>query len=90
MNKVSEYPELTLQEIKSRITEHPYVAKAEVQVDGVGRVDIKMDEQGTPYFLEANLIPGLGIGYFYRCYNLNTGLNYEQMILDIVGNSRSI
>ena len=57
---------------------------------GYGRVDIKMDEQGTPYFLEANLIPGLGIGYFYRCYNLNTGLNYEQMILDIVGNSRSI
>lgn len=45
LNKVSEYPELTLQEIKSRITEHPYVAKAEVQVDGVGRVDIKIVEK---------------------------------------------
>ncbi len=31
LNKVSEYPELTLQEIKSRITQHPYVAKSEVQ-----------------------------------------------------------
>jgi len=45
LNKVSEYPELTLYEIKSRITEHPYVAKAEVQADGVGRVDIKIVEK---------------------------------------------
>jgi cell division septal protein FtsQ len=45
LNKVSEYPELTLQEIKLRITEHPYVAKAEVQVDGAGRVDITIVEK---------------------------------------------
>ena len=45
LNKVSEYPELTLQEIKSKITEHPYVANAEVQADGVGRVDIKIVEK---------------------------------------------
>ena len=51
---------------------------------GHGRVDIKMDKKGVPYFLEANLVPGLGYGYFYRCYNLNTGLTHEQMILDIV------
>lgn len=50
---------------------------------GYGRIDIRMDEKGTPYFLEANLFPGLGYGYFYRCYNLNTGLTHEQMILDI-------
>ncbi len=51
-----------------------------------GRIDIKMDEKGIPYFLEANLIPGLGYGYFYRCCNSNTGLTYEQMILNIAGN----
>ena len=51
---------------------------------GYGRIDIRMDEKGVPYFLEANLIPGLGYGYFYRCYKLNTGLTHEQMILDIV------
>ena len=45
LNKVSEYPELTLQEIKLRITEHPYVAKAEVQSDGIGRVDINIVEK---------------------------------------------
>jgi len=45
LNKVSEYPELTLQEIKSRITQHPYVAKAEVQSNGIGRVEINIVEK---------------------------------------------
>jgi cell division septal protein FtsQ len=45
LNKVSEYPELTLQEIKSRITQHPYVAKAEVQSDGMGGVNISIIEK---------------------------------------------
>jgi len=45
LNKVSEYPELTLQEIKSRITQHPYVAAAEVQADGIGRVAINVIEK---------------------------------------------
>lgn len=45
LNKVIEYPELTLQEIKSRITQHPYVAKAEVQSDGIGRVVINVVEK---------------------------------------------
>ena len=54
---------------------------------GHGRIDIKMDENGVPFFLEANLIPGLGYGYFYRCYMLNGGTSYEQMLLDIVGHS---
>ncbi len=54
---------------------------------GYGRIDIKMNETGVPYFLEANLIPGLGTGYLYKCYNLNTGLTYEQMILYIIRNA---
>lgn len=51
---------------------------------GYGRVDIRMDENGLPHFLEANLIPGLGYGYFYRCYHIYTGRTHEEMILDIV------
>ena len=43
-----------------------------------------MNDEGIPYFIEANLVPGLGYGYFYRCYHLNTGLEHEQMVLDIV------
>jgi len=45
LNKIIEYPELTLQEIKSRITQHPYVAKAEVQSNGIGIVNINLVEK---------------------------------------------
>jgi cell division septal protein FtsQ len=45
LNKVIEYPELTLQKIKSRITQHPYVAAAEVQADGIGKVVINVVEK---------------------------------------------
>ena len=54
---------------------------------GYGRIDIRMDKKGVPHFLEANLVPGLGYGYFYRCYNLNTGSTHEQMIVNIVRNA---
>ncbi len=49
-----------------------------------GRIDIRMDDANTPYFLEANLIPGLGHGYFFRSCNINLGISYEEMILRIV------
>lgn len=52
-----------------------------------GRVDIKMDEYGVPYFLEANLMPGLGRGYLSRCCTLNKKMSYEQMIYKITDNA---
>ena len=52
----------------------------------LGRIDIKMDHNGVPYFIEANLMPGLGKGYFYRSCLLNLGMSYEQMILTIANN----
>ena len=51
-----------------------------------GRIDIKMDSIGRPHFIEANLMPGLKKGYFYRCCLLNLKINYEEMILKIVKN----
>ena len=48
-----------------------------------GRIDIRMDEYGTPYFLETNLMPGLGSGYFFRACKVNGEMNYEDMILKI-------
>ena len=48
-----------------------------------GRIDIRMDEHGEPYFLEANLIPGLANGYFARACLLNENMSYEEMILAI-------
>lgn len=48
-----------------------------------GRIDIRMDEHGEPYFLEANFVPGLANGYFARACRLNEGMSYEAMILNI-------
>ncbi len=50
-----------------------------------GRIDIRMDKNGTPHFLEANLIPSLisGYGSFPKACQLNIGMDYETMILDI-------
>jgi len=73
--------------IKTLVSELALAAFRALDARGYGRIDIKMDDDGVPFFLEANLVPGLGHGYFYRCYKLNGGNSYEQMLLDIVGNS---
>lgn len=51
-----------------------------------GRIDIRLDKDGTPQFLEANLIPSLlrGFGNFPKACMLNLGLDYESVILSIV------
>jgi D-alanine-D-alanine ligase len=50
-----------------------------------GRIDIRLDENGTPHFLEANLLPSLidNYGSFPIACMLNKGLAYEPMILYI-------
>ena len=51
-----------------------------------GRIDIRLDVNGTPQFLEANLIPSLisDYGSFPKACILNAKLDYESMILQIV------
>jgi len=51
-----------------------------------GRIDFKMDSLGKPHFIEANLMPGIRKGYFYRSCLLNLNINYEEMILKITAN----
>ncbi len=52
-----------------------------------GRIDIRLDEFEIPHFLEANLLPSLisGYGSFPKACWLNSNLDYETMILNIVG-----
>ena len=52
-----------------------------------GRIDIKMNKAGVPHFMEANLMPGLQKGYFYRACLLNFGMDYNDMILNIAKTS---
>jgi D-alanine-D-alanine ligase len=55
----------------------------------LGRIDIKMNHDLVPHFIEANLMPGLRKGYFYRACSLNLNMSYEQMILKIADNGLS-
>jgi len=55
----------------------------------LGRIDIKMNHNGVPHFIEANLMPGLRKGYFYRSCLLNLNMSYEQMILTVADNGLS-
>ena len=55
----------------------------------LGRIDIKMNHQGTPHFMEANLMPGLRKGYFYRSCLLNLDMNYDDMIFSIANTGLS-
>ncbi|MBC8435430.1 MAG: D-alanine--D-alanine ligase, partial [Proteobacteria bacterium] len=55
----------------------------------LGRIDIKMNRLGVPHFMEANLMPGLSKGYFYRSCLLNLDMTYNDMILSIAKNGLS-
>jgi len=55
----------------------------------LGRIDIKMNQHGVPHFMEANLMPGLRTGYFYRSCMLNLNMNYEDMIFSIANTGLS-
>lgn len=48
-----------------------------------GRIDIRLSKEGDPYFIEANLPPGLGHGYFARACKINQSISYESMIVQI-------
>lgn len=45
-----------------------------------GRIDVRMDAEGEIHFLEANLRPGLGGGYFKRAAWLNGRMTYAVLI----------
>lgn len=51
-----------------------------------GRIDVILSATGAPNFIEANLMPGLSNGYFFRACAINLGINYEQMIIKITNN----
>ena len=55
-----------------------------------GRIDIKMGGHNVLHFIEANLMPGLGQGYFFRSCLLNLNMSYDQMILRIAANGLGV
>jgi len=55
----------------------------------LGRIDIKMNHCGIPHFMEANLMPGLRKGYFYRSCVINLDMSYDDMIFSIANTGLS-
>jgi D-alanine-D-alanine ligase len=51
-----------------------------------GRIDIRLDKNNVPHFLEVNLIPSIinGSGNFQKACLINIGLDYDGMLLQIV------
>lgn len=49
----------------------------------MGRINIRTSYNGILSFMEANFMPELNDGYFYKSFFLNENINYEQMILKI-------
>lgn len=74
---------VTNQALKKRLAK---LAKQIFMVLGArdyGRVDFRMDGAGKIHFLEANLAPGLGGGYFTRACSINGVTEYADTILTI-------
>ncbi|HAX61241.1 MAG TPA: hypothetical protein DCX95_01590 [Elusimicrobia bacterium] len=49
-----------------------------------GRIDIRVDEKGTPYFLECNPLPNLGLIDVFPLVAKAIGITYDQIILRIL------
>lgn len=78
--------EVTDKVIKSKVSALAIDIFHALGAQDYGRIDIRLNESGTPQFLEANLIPSLisGYGSFPKACVLNLNLDYEPMILSIV------
>lgn len=72
--------------VKTTITELAINAFHALGARDYGRIDIRLDESGTPHFLEANLIPSLikDYGNFPKACMINQHIDYEAMLLRIV------
>ena len=58
-------------------------------VRGFGRIDVKMDNQGVCYFMEANLVPGMnrGTSYFPRACEIENQMSYDNVVKQILDES---
>lgn len=71
--------------LRSQIAEFALLAFGVLGGRHFGRIDIKMDAQGVPHFLEANLVPGMtrDSSYFPEACRIDAGLSYRDVILKI-------
>jgi D-alanine-D-alanine ligase len=78
---------VTDMEIHRQLSDMAKAAFKALSGKSIGRIDIMMNHDQVPHFIEANLMPGLSKGYFYRACSLNLNMSYEEMILKITNNA---
>lgn len=71
--------------VKSKVTALALAVFLALGARDYGRIDIRLDKNGTPHFLEVNLIPSLisGYGSFPKACMINLGLEHEPMTMMI-------
>ncbi len=82
---IEEIKPVVNRQIKNQVCQLALACFLSLGARDFGRIDIRMSKTGTPYFLEANLIPSLiaGYGSFPKACELDQALSYENMILQI-------
>lgn len=73
--------------IKNQITDLAIKVYKSLGARDYGRIDIRLDGNGIPNFMEANLVPGLAFhsftSYFTSACMINEDMDYESMILGL-------
>jgi len=69
-------------QVKDRVTALAIDAFNALGVTDYGRIDIKTDNHGECYFMEANLVPGMtyGSSYFPKACEIANGFSYDKVI----------
>jgi D-alanine-D-alanine ligase len=77
--------EITDKELKSSISVFALRVFEVLGGQDYGRIDIRMDSNGLPHFLEANLLPSLlnNYGNLPKASLMNIGLTHDQLIFQI-------
>jgi len=74
--------EIVDEEVKIKVTTLAIDAFNALGVRDFGRIDIKTDNHGECFFMEANLVPGMtyGSSYFPQACNIANSFSYEKVI----------
>ncbi len=78
--------EIVDEEMKSRVSTLASDAFYALGVRDYGRIDIKTDNHGECFFMEANLVPGMteGFSYFPQACMIANELTYHQVIKQLI------
>lgn len=84
--KVKKFDTENLQKIETNnienVKELAVAAFCSLGIRGFGRIDLKMNDSGQCFFMEANLVPGMNLGssYFPRACEIANEISYDEVV----------